>query len=171
MAVSWDVARCGLVDTDRRFRGAYCLHYQGDDHHTTKCYIAEDSHLYTRRRDNLQIHQSILNLFHVSMNFITLQELHRPLKWKAIGSMTFIYCLFNYTVDSTDYMASEGNGVTQLRFQILTAESTKMTVFWDVPPCSLHHQGAIIAASTSEMSVNSQQTTRRNIPEDSHLQQ
>jgi hypothetical protein len=30
MAVFWDVATCGLVDSDRRFRGAYCLHHQGD---------------------------------------------------------------------------------------------------------------------------------------------
>jgi hypothetical protein len=29
-AVFWDVAPCSLVDTDQRFRGAYCLHHQGD---------------------------------------------------------------------------------------------------------------------------------------------
>jgi hypothetical protein len=29
MAVFRDVAACSLVDTDRRFRGAYCLQYQG----------------------------------------------------------------------------------------------------------------------------------------------
>jgi hypothetical protein len=66
----------------------------------------------------------------------------------------------------------------------------KMTVLWDVAPCSLvkvyrrfrgvcclHHQGdeslialigLIEAASTSETSVN-YQTRRRNIPEDRHL--
>jgi hypothetical protein len=26
MAVFWNVASCLLVDTNRRFRGAYCLH-------------------------------------------------------------------------------------------------------------------------------------------------
>jgi hypothetical protein len=30
MAVFWDVAPCSLVDIGRRFRGAYCLHHQGD---------------------------------------------------------------------------------------------------------------------------------------------
>jgi hypothetical protein len=35
-------------------------------------------------------------------------------------------------------------------------------------PCCLHHQGP--DASTSETSVNFYQTTRRNNPEDSHLQ-
>jgi hypothetical protein len=53
-----------------------------------------------------------------------------------------------------------------------------MAVFWDFAPCSLldtdlrfrssyclHHQGG----RTSEISVNIYQTTRRNIPEDSHL--
>jgi hypothetical protein len=28
--VFWDVAPCSEIDVDRRFRGAYCLHYQGD---------------------------------------------------------------------------------------------------------------------------------------------
>jgi hypothetical protein len=31
MAVFWDIALCGLVETDRRFRGPYCLHHQGID--------------------------------------------------------------------------------------------------------------------------------------------
>jgi hypothetical protein len=31
MAVCWDVAPGSLVDINRRIRGAYCLHYQGDD--------------------------------------------------------------------------------------------------------------------------------------------
>jgi hypothetical protein len=28
--VFWDVAPCSHVEVDRRFRGAYCLHHQGD---------------------------------------------------------------------------------------------------------------------------------------------
>jgi hypothetical protein len=31
MTVLWNVASCSLVDTDRRFRGVYCIHHQGDD--------------------------------------------------------------------------------------------------------------------------------------------
>jgi hypothetical protein len=58
------------------------------------------------------------------------------------------------------------------------AASTKMTVFWDVAPCSLvvyrrfrcaccrHHQADI----ASETSVNFYQTPRRNIPEDHNFQ-
>jgi hypothetical protein len=30
MAVFWDVVSYSLVDTDQRFRGAYCLHYQDE---------------------------------------------------------------------------------------------------------------------------------------------
>jgi hypothetical protein len=30
MIFFWDVAPCSLVDIDRRFTGAYCLHHQGD---------------------------------------------------------------------------------------------------------------------------------------------
>jgi hypothetical protein len=31
MTVFWDVAPCSLVEIGLRFRGAYCLHHQGDD--------------------------------------------------------------------------------------------------------------------------------------------
>jgi hypothetical protein len=78
-----------------------------------------------------------------------------------------------------------------VKFQVVTAVSMMMTVFWDVAPCCfaevyrrfrgpccLHHQGdesgvialMMVAASTSETSVNFYQTTRRNIPQDSNLQ-
>jgi hypothetical protein len=41
---------CSLVDIDRRFRGAYCLHHQAT-------YIHPSSHLHTRIRENLKSHQ------------------------------------------------------------------------------------------------------------------
>jgi hypothetical protein len=50
-----------------------------------------------------------------------------------------------------------------------------MAVFWDIAQCSLvetdgRFRGAIaLAVNTSETSVNSYQTTRRNISEDSHI--
>jgi hypothetical protein len=31
MAVLWDVEPCSFVEIDWRFRGAYCLHHQGDE--------------------------------------------------------------------------------------------------------------------------------------------
>jgi hypothetical protein len=64
--------------------------------------------------------------------------------------------------------------IYMVRFQVRMAASMKMTVFWDVAPCSLvemyrrirdayclHHQG-------NEL-FSLYQTTRRNFPEDSHL--
>jgi hypothetical protein len=71
-----------------------------------------------------------------------------------------------------------------VRFQVLTATNVKMAVFWDVSPCSLvdidrrlggaclHHQGYTPwwwRQSFFETSINICQTTRWNIPEDSHL--
>jgi hypothetical protein len=47
-------------------------------------------------------------------------------------------------------------------FEVLTAVSTKMAVFWVVALCSL-------AERTSETLVNFYQTTKRYNPEDSHL--
>jgi hypothetical protein len=62
-------------------------------------------------------------------------------------------------------------------FWVLPAASMKVTVFWDVAPCSLVEidrcfRGIALmmeAVSTSETSVNFYQTTWRNIAEDSHL--
>jgi hypothetical protein len=31
ISIFWDVAPCSIVEVDRRFRGAYCLHHQGDE--------------------------------------------------------------------------------------------------------------------------------------------
>jgi hypothetical protein len=64
-----------------------------------------------------------------------------------------------------------------VRFQVLTAASMKMAVFWVVAPCSLvevYRRFELIAqmmeaAWTSETPVNVYQTTQRNNPEDSHL--
>jgi hypothetical protein len=44
LAVFWDAAQCSLVDTDRRFRGTYCLHYQGPD--------VENYHNYSPEKEN-----------------------------------------------------------------------------------------------------------------------
>jgi hypothetical protein len=57
--VFWDVEPCSHVTVDRRFKGAYCLHHQGDDSPddvTTRRYIPEDSKFHTRRRENLKSH-------------------------------------------------------------------------------------------------------------------
>jgi hypothetical protein len=71
-----------------------------------------------------------------------------------------------------------------VKFQVLTAASVKIAVFWIVAPCSLvevcrRFRGVCClirpitvvmeAADTSETSVNFYRTTRRNNPEDSHL--
>jgi hypothetical protein len=50
----------------------------------------------------------------------------------------------------------------RVRFQVLTATSMKMTVFWDVAPCSLVQAGRRLRGTYC-------QTTWCNIPEDSHL--
>jgi hypothetical protein len=45
LRVFWDVAPCSLIEVDWRFRGAYCLHHQGDKQalsETIAGYIAVD---------------------------------------------------------------------------------------------------------------------------------
>jgi hypothetical protein len=83
----------------------------------------------------------------------------------------------------------QANRNTFVGFEVLTAVSKKMAVFWVVAPCCLvdvyqrlrghyclHHPGDELlialmmkAAKTSETLVNIYQTTRRYNPEDSHL--
>jgi hypothetical protein len=71
----WDIAPCSLVVVDRRFRGSYCLHHQGDEfivlimeavhisetsisyNETTRRNIPEVSNLHTRFRENLKCHK------------------------------------------------------------------------------------------------------------------
>jgi hypothetical protein len=31
MAAFWDIALCSLIDVDRHFGGAYCLHHHSDE--------------------------------------------------------------------------------------------------------------------------------------------
>jgi hypothetical protein len=92
-----------------------------------------------------------------------------------LGSCCFILL-------SITYLPIYSNKVLRVRFQVLTAASTNMAILWIVAACSLvgfyrrfrgscclHHQGDD-HPETSETSVNFYQTTRRNNPEDSHLQ-
>jgi hypothetical protein len=50
-------------------------------------------------------------------------------------------------------------------FQVLTVTSTKMAVFWDGRALMME------IVSTSEMSVSFYETTRCNIPDESHLRE
>jgi hypothetical protein len=66
MKAFWDIAPCSLVEVDLRFRGAYCLHHQGDGggaRETSGCfneglrnYIPEECILHTRSSENLISH-------------------------------------------------------------------------------------------------------------------
>jgi hypothetical protein len=43
MTAFWDIEPRSLVEVDRRFRGAYCLHHQGDE---TSIYFNETTWRY-----------------------------------------------------------------------------------------------------------------------------
>ncbi|KDR15651.1 E3 ubiquitin-protein ligase sina [Zootermopsis nevadensis] len=72
------------------------------------------------------------------------------------------------------YMATwlclKGYGQRLVGFEVLTAVSLKIPVFWVAAPCSLVEVALMMeAARTSETSVNFYQTTQRNTPEDGNL--
>jgi hypothetical protein len=74
MAVFWVVAPCSLVEVYQRFRGPYCLHYQGDHrkeaartsetlvnfYQTTRHCNPEDSHIRTHSRENLNSYLQLI---------------------------------------------------------------------------------------------------------------
>jgi hypothetical protein len=70
----WDVAPCSL-ETDRRFRGAYCLMVEAKStseasmnfYETTRRKISEESHLHTRSRENLKYHWEPIVLNRLSL--------------------------------------------------------------------------------------------------------
>jgi hypothetical protein len=64
MTVFWYIAPCSLVEIDRRFRGAYCLHNQGSA--PTRRNIPEGCHVHTRCRENLKSH-SVTSKFDVGL--------------------------------------------------------------------------------------------------------
>jgi hypothetical protein len=47
--VLWDIAPCSHVEVDRRVRGTYCLHHQGDDD-------GGSTYLHIRLRDDMKPH-------------------------------------------------------------------------------------------------------------------
>jgi hypothetical protein len=77
MAVFWVVAPCSQVEVYRRFRGACSLHLHVialitetasasgtsvNVHQSTRRYNPDDSHLYSRRRENLKSHLHLIML-------------------------------------------------------------------------------------------------------------
>jgi hypothetical protein len=79
-------------------------------------------------------------------------------------------------------MKSTNNEAPRVSFEVLTAASMKMAVFWVAATCGLvkvyrcfrgaccfRHRPYDEATSTSETSVNFYQSTQRNTTEDSHL--
>jgi hypothetical protein len=80
--VFWDVAPCSQVEVDRRFRGAYCLHHQGDatcmKHlHVPTCILFSwlKSFFYTHisERDEQNILKLEFTLFRLKHNVSTKQ--------------------------------------------------------------------------------------------------
>jgi hypothetical protein len=56
MAVFWDAALCSLK-VQQHFRGAYCLHHQGNFYQTTWCNVPEENNftLADVRNSNLDL--------------------------------------------------------------------------------------------------------------------
>jgi hypothetical protein len=91
MSVFWVVAPCTLINTDRRFRAAYCSiivvtlplvmeavctsETSVSFNETPRCYIPEYSQLHTRRRENVKFRciQSV-QLIRVTSLFVKLQK-------------------------------------------------------------------------------------------------
>jgi hypothetical protein len=79
MTVFWDVAPTSLVEIDRRFRNAYCRHYQSDEsvlYQTAQRNIPEDNHLHTCRRESScsSLSREVSRMLSLSINSLTFTE-------------------------------------------------------------------------------------------------
>jgi hypothetical protein len=74
----WDIAPCSLVGVHPRFRGAYCLHHQGEtsvySSGTTRRYIPKGSHV------------------HINGAFISVEVLKTL--WDFVASAARKFCVF-----------------------------------------------------------------------------
>jgi hypothetical protein len=80
MAVFWDVAPCGLVDIDRRFRGAYCLHHHHHLDNAGQLPPLKRRSVFTRQHDTIS--QKTASLILVAMRTRNLtQSTHFHILW------------------------------------------------------------------------------------------
>jgi hypothetical protein len=84
----------------------------------------------------------------------------RPDHILSISVKSFSNCEIRENGDISSEMGRP-ESIILVGFEVLTAVSTKMAVFWVAAPCSLVEVWK---------KVNFYQNTRRNNPEDSHLQ-
>jgi uncharacterized membrane protein (DUF485 family) len=114
--VFWDVALCSHVEVDRRFKGAYCLHHQGDEftalmmeavrtcetssnfNVTTWLYITEDSKLRAQKDVDCtceitptSIHPITIYPSYVQLSTYYVQLLGHPV---ACASVSVSNCIF-----------------------------------------------------------------------------
>jgi hypothetical protein len=112
-------------------------------------------------------------------------EVSQPVKqsWCTVPIHSTFHAVQRCQVKVRLYGKIAHTETSQTRFHVLTVASMKMTVFWDVAPCSRWKftevsevlatsiiRATMEAENISETSVNFYHTTRRNIPEDCHLQ-
>jgi hypothetical protein len=66
MTASWDIVPYSLLEVDRHFRCAHCLHHQVYFNDSTWRYIPESCHLHTWCHENLKSHINTI-LLHISV--------------------------------------------------------------------------------------------------------
>jgi hypothetical protein len=93
----WVVVPCNLVEIYRCFRGACCLHHQGDEssswryrQYITRRNNPEDTLLHIRRRQNLKSHQKTSTLHYMAAYFTGRLDITRRLKHKMSIFRCFI---------------------------------------------------------------------------------
>jgi hypothetical protein len=108
LSVVWDIAPCSLVGVDWRFRGVYCLHYQGDQHyHLWKQWVRLKRRSVSPRLYGATSQKSVVLILagmrtqNFTKNFVTLYFL----TWKSINfpvSLLFINQIFcwDFTLNS-----------------------------------------------------------------------
>jgi hypothetical protein len=102
----------------------------------------------------MKVMTSFYSLFHKYIMTVTTMELCIPVEYIYFSNQVLVN-LHSPMVYTHVYL--------QVGFEVLTAVSTNMAIFWVVAPCSL------VEVYQCKLLVNFYQTTWRYNPEDSHL--
>jgi hypothetical protein len=152
---SGTLCRCSLVEIERRFRRAYCLHKQGEeDKNITSVLFINFMHFVQRARMRSATYVQKDLLVIMQTLFSSLENFKRRVP-HTLNSRSLARSFSNtqkkeQTSITRRKLNSHEKETTAARFQA----SMKMTVFWDTAPCGLeetdgrfrsacyfHHQG------------------------------
>jgi hypothetical protein len=94
----WYIAPCRLVEAGRRFRGAYCLCYQGDDE---KMFVHKLIYSYVLHTKLVSLKSVQPFIFSIMLNFLLLHPVHCGLWIQYVSVIIIIIIIIILIISGT----------------------------------------------------------------------